>query len=60
MNEAQELHVKVLDARMQVLGSSHPDTLGSMNTLLEIYLSQGKQDEADRTKFRVQNSESIL
>ncbi|KAK5674129.1 hypothetical protein LTS10_013114 [Elasticomyces elasticus] len=45
--EAEELNVKVMEARARVLGEEHPDILATMDSLAATYSSQGRQDEAD-------------
>ena len=44
---AEQLVVQVLDMRKELLGTEHPDTLGSMANLAIIYLDQGKSNEAE-------------
>ena len=40
--EAEELDVKVMDARSRVLGVEHPDTLRTMANLAATYRNQGR------------------
>ncbi len=43
-DKAEPLYVKSLELRRRVLGEEHPDTLGSMNILLNLYSAQGRFD----------------
>ncbi len=43
----------------KVLGKKHPDTLGSMNNLVEVLQQQGKNEEAEQI-LRQASNESIL
>jgi CHAT domain-containing protein/Tfp pilus assembly protein PilF len=45
--EAEPLHRDVLQARREVLGPRHPDTLGSLHNLAALYQSQGRYGEAE-------------
>ena len=42
LSGARELHEKVLEVRLKILGSEHPDTLTSMNNLAGMLYSQGE------------------
>ncbi|KAF8248362.1 hypothetical protein K440DRAFT_548622, partial [Wilcoxina mikolae CBS 423.85] len=44
--EAEELEVKVLPMRKEVLGESHPDTLQSMENLADTQSVRGRWKEA--------------
>jgi hypothetical protein len=45
--EAEEIDVKVLELRREVLSEKHPDTIGSMASLVTTYWSQNRGDEAE-------------
>ena len=49
-DQAEPLYVECLALRKAVLGTSHPDTLNSMNGLAGLYESQGKYDEAEKIR----------
>ncbi|KAI7761732.1 hypothetical protein LZL87_013582 [Fusarium oxysporum] len=44
--EDEEISVKVLELRREVLGEKHPDTIDSMAGLAATYHSQGRYDKA--------------
>ncbi|KAK5100020.1 hypothetical protein LTS08_005735 [Lithohypha guttulata] len=46
--EAENLHRQALQARKQVLGPEHPDTLRNIDDLAGVLSQQGKHDEAQR------------
>jgi tetratricopeptide (TPR) repeat protein len=46
-NDAELLELHVFQARKQMLGDSHPDTLTSMAELAAIYMNQGRLKEAE-------------
>ncbi|KAG9079372.1 hypothetical protein FRC06_007772 [Ceratobasidium sp. 370] len=52
-NDAKPLEVLVLNARKQMLGERHPDTLTSMNNLAVTHSRQGRWDEAEALLVRV-------
>ncbi|QRW10163.1 kinesin light chain [Ceratobasidium sp. AG-Ba] len=47
-DEAEELQVKVLEARKQAYGEGHAETLANMNNLGSIYHSQGRYEQAEQ------------
>ncbi|KAK7028428.1 P-loop containing nucleoside triphosphate hydrolase protein [Favolaschia claudopus] len=50
---AEELEVVVVEARTQLLGKEHPDTLTSMANLASTYFQQGKWGEAEVLQVEV-------
>jgi hypothetical protein len=51
--EAEELDVKVLEARRRVLGEEHPDTISAMASLASTYWKQGRWKEAEELEVKV-------
>ncbi|KYG40860.1 hypothetical protein M433DRAFT_77102, partial [Acidomyces richmondensis BFW] len=51
--EAEELEVKVMERRREILGKEHPDTLASMNNLALTYWNQGRWEEAEKLQIQV-------
>ncbi len=45
--EAEPLHKSLLAICEQVLGTEHPNTLGGLNNLAELYRNQGKYEQAE-------------
>ena len=41
VNRAEKLEIQEMETRKKVLGQEHPDTLTSMDNLVEIYRKQG-------------------
>ena len=52
-DEAEELEVKVLALRREVLGEKHPDTVWSMADLATTYHAQGRYDEDEELSVKV-------
>ena len=50
--EAEEMNRRTLEARRNILGEVHPDTLGSMNNLASVLQAQGKHGEAEEINRR--------
>jgi len=57
-NEAEELQVKVMEARSRVLGEEHPDTLTAMANLASTYRNQGRWKEAEELEVKVMEASS--
>ena len=51
--EAEELEVRVMEARKRVLGEEHPDTLVSIGNLASTYRGQGRWTEAEELEVQV-------
>jgi tetratricopeptide (TPR) repeat protein len=51
--EAENLQVKVMNTRREVLGAEHPDTLNSMTTFAAICRNQGRWKEAERLEVQI-------
>ncbi|KAL8909884.1 MAG: hypothetical protein Q9171_004797 [Xanthocarpia ochracea] len=51
--EAEELHVQVMQTRKRVLGEEHPSTLTSMANLASTYRNQGRWKEAEELHVQV-------
>jgi hypothetical protein len=51
--EAEEISVKVLELRREVLGEKHPDTIESMTSLAATYYQQGQSGEAEEIYVKV-------
>lgn len=51
--EAELLSLKALDIRRRVLGEEHPDTLDSLNNLIELYEAWDKPKEADKWRAKL-------
>jgi tetratricopeptide (TPR) repeat protein len=51
--EAEELQVKVMEARSRVVGEEHPDTLSAMANLAATYRDQGRWKEAEELQVKV-------
>jgi Tetratricopeptide repeat len=49
-DEAEEISIKVLELRKEVLGERHPDTIKSMASLAATYHQQGRSDEDETIK----------
>jgi tetratricopeptide (TPR) repeat protein len=56
--EAEELQVKVMEARLRVLGEEHPDTLRAMGDLASTYWKQGRSKEAEELEVKVMEARS--
>jgi tetratricopeptide (TPR) repeat protein len=57
-NDAEELEVKVMEARWRVLGEVHPDTLSAMANLASTYRKQGRWKEAEELQVKVMEASS--
>lgn len=55
--EAEEILVRVMETKKQMLGPEHPDTLASMNNLASTYFGQGQLEEAE--EILVQTTEAL-
>ncbi|OTA82915.1 hypothetical protein M434DRAFT_400839, partial [Hypoxylon sp. CO27-5] len=51
-NEAEELHLQILEVLKKRLGTEHRDTLISMNNLAWIYLNQDRWKEAEELQLQ--------
>jgi len=51
--EAEQLFIKALAIRRRVLGEGHPDTLESVNNLVELYEAWGKPEQADKWRAKL-------
>jgi tetratricopeptide (TPR) repeat protein len=56
--EAEELDVKVMEARSRVVGEEHPDTLTAMVNLAATYWNQGRSKEAEELFVKVMEARS--
>jgi len=56
--EAEELDVKVMEARSRVLGEEHPDTLSAMGNLASTYRNQGRWKDAEELDVKVMEARS--
>jgi hypothetical protein len=56
--DAEELVVKVMEARSRVLGKGHPDTLSAMANLAGTYWNQGRWKEAEELQVKVMEARS--
>jgi tetratricopeptide (TPR) repeat protein len=56
--EAEELQVKVMEARSRVLGVEHPDTLRATASLASTYREQGRWKEAEELEVEVLEARS--
>ena len=56
--EAEELQVKVMEARSRVLGEEHPSTLNAMAYLALTYRNQGRWKEAEELFVEVMEARS--
>ncbi|KAM0688913.1 hypothetical protein Q7P36_010989 [Cladosporium allicinum] len=52
-NDAERMAKRSLEARRDVLGEGHPDTLTSMGNLASTYLRQGRWEEAEKLGVEV-------
>jgi len=52
-NNAEQLENQVMDMRMKLLGTEHPDTLKSMGNLASTYSDQGRWEEAENLEVKV-------
>ena len=57
---AQELEIKVMDMRKELLGAEHPYTLRSMASLAVTYRDQGKWNEAEQLEIQVMDKRKEL
>ena len=53
LEDAEKLHVQILEARKRVLGAEHPNTLSSMNNLATTYRDQYRWEEAEKLQMQV-------
>lgn len=51
--EAEKLGLQVMEAKKQMLGIEHPDTLSTMHNLALTYLKQGRWSEAEDLQLQV-------
>jgi tetratricopeptide (TPR) repeat protein len=56
--EAELLFLKMLEIRQRVLGEEHPDTLDSLNNLIELYEAWGKPEKAKQWRAKLPKEES--
>ena len=59
------MFLKMLEIRRRVLGEEHPDTVKSINSLVELYEAWGKPEKAKEwreklSKKKLQNSDKSL
>jgi tetratricopeptide (TPR) repeat protein len=52
-HEAEELQVKMMEARRRVLGEEHPDTIRAMGNLAATHCIQGRLKEAEELQVKV-------
>jgi hypothetical protein len=57
--EAEELEVKVMEARRRVLGEEHPNTITAIANLAVTYRNQGRLKEAEELEVKVLKARSI-
>ena len=57
LNEAEQLHVQVIDMLKKLLGAEHPAILASMSNLAKIYSDQGRWNEAEQLQVQVMDME---
>lgn len=55
-SRAAMLAEDALEARKDILGSSHPATLASMSSLANVYAEQGRREEAEKLEVEVMNA----
>jgi len=61
LDKAEELYVRCLHDREQLLGGQHPETLISINNLGMLYLEKGEYDKAEENLKRcLEISQSLL
>ena len=52
-NNAEQLHLQVMEMRKKLLGAEHPDTLTAMGNIASTYESQGRWNEAEKLEIQV-------
>ncbi|KAK5725137.1 hypothetical protein LTR17_013250 [Elasticomyces elasticus] len=52
-NEAEELQVKVMEARLKLLGKGHRDTISVMNDLALTFSEQGRLNDVEELQYKV-------
>ena len=52
-DEAEALFTKAVEARRRKLGDEHPDTLESINNLIELYEAWGKPEKAEEWRAKL-------
>ena len=58
-DEKEKVLNAAINERKAMLGSGHPDTLGTMNNLALTYQHQGKWDEAEKLQVEVMNAQKV-
>ncbi|KAJ5784706.1 uncharacterized protein N7503_009918 [Penicillium pulvis] len=53
LEEAEQLHIQVMEARKTKLGADHPQTLSSIADLASTYRKQGRWDDAQQLDMQV-------
>ena len=51
--DAEKLLIETIESRSIVLGETHPNTLESIKTLIELYEIRGNQEQAEQWKEKL-------
>jgi len=51
--EAEPLLVQAFEGRLKKLGMEHPDTLGSLRCVIELYEAWGKTEKAEQWRAKL-------
>ena len=54
--DAEKLLIEIIESRRRILGETHPNTLESINTLIELYEIRGKQEQAEPWREKLQSN----
>ncbi len=58
-DKAESLLLETLEDRCKVLGEEHPDTLGSLNNLIELYEAWGKPEKAEEWRAKLPQTKTV-
>jgi len=58
-SEAEKLFIEAVEGRRLKLGDTHPHTLQSLNTLIELYQAWSKPEKAEQWRAKLPQTENI-